>query len=149
VRLHHLLRSQLTLDVDVGWGATTATRVVDGGALGSASFDVDVSQWQLGTAFVWEQPLQDLVGLDVTAVVGPRMAGLLYVHRFVGDVVPQGLDQQTYLAFSPGLVAGLGWSFSSWGHLEVSGRAQYLPYTVDSLRHLAVVEGFATVWLDL
>ena len=149
LRLHHLLRSQLSLDVDVGWGATTATRVVDGGAIGSASFDVDVSQWQFGTAFVWEQSLQDLVGLDVTAVVGPRMAGLLYVHRFVGDVVPQGLDQQTYLAFSPGLVGGLGWSFASWGHLEVSGRAHYLPYTVDSLRHLAVVEGFATVWLDL
>jgi hypothetical protein len=31
----------------------------------------------------------------------------------------------------------------------VGGRAMYLPYTVDSLRHLAVVEGFATVWLDL
>jgi hypothetical protein len=149
VRVHHLLRSQLTVDLDVGWGSTAATRVVDGGALGTASFDVDVTAWQAGTAVLWEQPLRDVVGLDVTAVVGPRMAGLLYVHRFVGDVVPVGLNQQTYLAFSPGLVAGLGWSFSTWGHLEVSARAHYLPYTVDSLRHLAVVEGFATVWLDL
>lgn len=149
-RFHHLLRSQLTLDVDVVLGGTRATRVVDGGALGTASFDVDVVQWAAGGAMLWEQPLKDVVGLDgVTVLVGPRLSGLLFTHTFVGDLRPAGLTEQTYLAFAPGLEGAVAWSFAPWGHLEVGGRALYLPYTVDSLRHLAVVEGFATVWLDL
>jgi hypothetical protein len=150
VRFHHLLRSQLTLDVDVALGGTRGTRVVDGGALGTASFDVDVSQVQAGGAILWEQPLRDLVGIDgVTVLAGPRLSGLLFTHTFIGDVRPAGLPSQNFLTFTPGLEGAVAWSFSSWGHLEVGGRAMYLPYTVDSLRHLAVVEGFATVWLDL
>lgn len=149
-RFHHLLRSQLTLDLDVGLGGTRSTRVVDGGALGTATFDVDVSQLQAGGAILWEQPLKDVVGIDdVTVLAGPRVSGLLFTHTFVGDVRPAGLSTQNFLTFTPGLEGAAAWSFSSWGHLEVGGRAMYLPYTVDSLRHLAVVEGFATVWLDL
>jgi hypothetical protein len=149
-RFHHLLRSQLTLDVDVAFGGTRSTRVVDGGALGTAAFDVDVSQLQAGGAILWEQPLGDVIGLEgVTILFGPRLSGLLFTHTFIGDVRPAGLTEQSFLTFTPGLEAAVAWSFSSWGHLEVGGRAMYLPYTVDSLRHLAVVEGFATVWLDL
>lgn len=149
-RFHHLLRSQLTLDVDAAFGGTRAVRTVDGGALGTATFDVDVSQLQAGGAVLWEQPLGDVIGLDgVTVLAGPRLSGLLFTHTFVGDVRPAGLTEQNYLAFAPGLEGAVAWSFASFGHLEVGGRALYLPYTVDSLRHLAVVEGFATVWLDL
>jgi hypothetical protein len=149
-RFHHLLRSQLTLDVDIALGGTRSTRVVDGGALGTASFDVDVRQAQAGGAILWEQPLGDVVGLDgVTMLAGPRLSGLLFTHTFIGEVRPAGLAEQNFLTFTPGLEGAVAWSFSSWGHLEVGGRAMYLPYTVDSLRHLAVVEGFATVWLDL
>jgi hypothetical protein len=82
-------------------------------------------------------------------LAGPRLSGLLFTHTFIGDVRPAGLAEQNFLTFTPGLEGAVAWSFSSWGHLEVGGRAMYLPYTVDSLRHLAVVEGFATVWLDL
>ena len=52
-RFHHLLRSQLTLDVDVAFGGTRSTRVVDGGALGTAAFDVDVRQAQAGGGYTF------------------------------------------------------------------------------------------------
>ena len=115
VRVHHLLRSQLTVDLDVGWGNTAATRVVDGGALGTASFDVDVTAWQAGTAVLWEQPLRDVVGLDVTAVVGPRMAGLLYVHRFVGDSCRWALTSRRTWRFRRAWSRGLAGRFRRGG----------------------------------
>jgi hypothetical protein len=149
-RFHHLLRSQLTLDVDVAFGGTRSARLVDDGTLGTAAFQVDVRQAQAGGAILWEQPLGDVLGLDgVTVLAGPRLSGLLFTHTFVGDVRPAGLAAQNFLTFTPDLEGAVAWSFSSWGHLGGGARAMYLPYTVDSLRHLAVVEGFATVWLCL
>jgi len=149
-RVHHLLRSQLTLDVDVGFGSVAATRVVDGGpALGELSFPVQASLLQAGASILWEQPLKDLIGQDVTVGVGPRMAGLFYSHEFKGGDAPPGLGNQTYLTFTPGLAGFVAWSPLSFAHLEASGRASYLAYNVDEVRHLAVVEGFLSVWLDL
>jgi hypothetical protein len=149
-RFHHLLRSQLTLDVDLAGGGTRSTRVVDGGSLGVARFDVDVRQWAAGGAILWEQPLADLVGVDgITVLMGPRLSGVLWTHTFVGELRPAGLTGQTYLTFAPGLETAIAWSATSWAHLEVGGRAMYIPYTVDRLRHLALLEGFAAVWLDL
>ena len=123
-RFHHLLRSQLTLDIDMALGGTRSTRVVDGGALGTASFDVDVRQTQVGGAMLWEQPLGDVVGLDgVTMLAGPRLSGLLFTHTFIGEVRPAGVAEQSFLTFTPGLEGAVAWSFSSWGHLEVGARA--------------------------
>jgi hypothetical protein len=149
-RVHNLLRSQLTLDVDAGFGSVAATRVVDGGGLGTLSFPVQASLLQGGVAVLWEQPLEELIGQEVTVGLGPRMAGLLYVHKFTGGGnTPAGLEQQTYLTFTPGLSGFVAWSPVSFAHLEVGGRASYLAYNVDELRHLGVVEAFASVWLDL
>ncbi len=148
-RVHHFLRDELTFDVDGGFGATRATRSVDGGVLGSADFDVDVSQLQLGSAILWDQSLAPWIDQDVHLLAGPRVTGLLFTHTFVGDVRPAGLNQQTYLSFAPGIEGAVAWSFASWAHLEVSARAHYLPYTVDSLQHLAIFEGAAMVYLDL
>ena len=148
-RIHHLLRSQLTLDVDVGFGSVQAVRSVDGGALGSVDFPVQASEFQGGVAVLWEQPLQDLIDVDVVVGAGPRMAGLFFVHEFNGAVRPAGLASQSYVTFTPGLAAFVAWSPIDYAHLEVSARAQYLAYNVDDLRHMAVIEGFASVWLDL
>ncbi|MDP2340457.1 MAG: caspase family protein [Deltaproteobacteria bacterium] len=148
-RVHHLLRSQLTLDADIGFGSVQATRTVDGGALGSIDFDVQASEVQGGLAILWEQPLKDLTGYDVVVGAGPRMAGLFFVHEFNGETRPAGLERQTFLTFTPGVAAFVGWSPVEFAHLEVSARAHYLAYNVDELRHMAVVEGFASVWLDL
>ncbi len=148
-RAHHLLRSQLTLDVDLGFGSVQAVRTVDGGALGSVDFSVQASEVQGGVAVLWEQPLRELLGSDVVVGAGPRMAGLFFVHEFNGATRPQGLTQQSYLTFTPGIAAFVAWSPWDFAHLEVSARAQYLAYNVDELRHMAVLEGFASVWLDL
>jgi hypothetical protein len=148
-RVHNFLREELALDLDFGFGQTQAVRTVDGGVLGNADFTVDVGQLQMGTAILWDQDLSALIGQEVHLLAGPRMTGLLFVHDFVGDVRPSGLDQQTYLSFAPGLEGAVAWSFASWAHLEVSGRAHYLPYTVDSLQHLGIFEAACTIWLDL
>lgn len=148
-RIHNLLRSSLTLDVDVGFGSVKATRTVDGGGIGVLEFPVQATLLQSGAAILWEQPLEDLIGQDVVVGVGPRMAGLLYVHQFQGGDAPAGLSQQTYLTFTPGLSGFVAYSPVDFAHLEVGGRASYLAYNVDDVRSLAVVEGFVSVWLDL
>lgn len=149
LRLHHLLRSQLTLDLDLGLGATRAVRTVDGGALGQGKFDVEVALLQSGVAILWEQPLVDIVGIDIDVAVGPRIAGLLFVHRFVGDSASLGLEDQRYVTFNPGVVGVVGWRFVSFAHLELAARAHYMPYTIDSLRHLVTLEGNLSLWVDL
>jgi hypothetical protein len=161
-RVHGLLNRDLDLAVDVGFGRVGATRVVDGGGLGTLSFPVEVTQVQAGVAVLWLLPLSTwtdgAVGADPSAGgglrgvrvdVGPRVAGYHFTHAFVGDVRPVGVAQQTYLAFSPGVQLDVGWSPLSFAHLEVGARAHWLPYTVDDLRHLAVGEAFASVWVDL
>ena len=148
-RVHHLLRSQLTLDVDLGFGSVQAVRTVDGGALGSIDFAVQASELQAGVAVLWEQELKDLIGHDVVVGAGPRMAGLFFVHDFNGETRPEGVTSQSYLNFTPGLAAFIAWSPLDYAHLEVSGRAQYLAYNVDEVRHMGVFEAFASVWLDL
>jgi hypothetical protein len=96
-------------------------------------------------------PLSAWLDRDVPVVVdvGPRLGGYFFVHEFTGDVRPAGVARQTYLTFAPGVHADVGWMLSRFAHVEVGGHAQYLPYTVDELRHLLVLEGFASVWLDL
>ena len=78
LRFHHLLRSQLTLDLDLSVAATRAIRTVEGGSLGDGKFDVEATLLQSGVAVVWEQPLVDIVGVDIDVAVGPRLAGLLF-----------------------------------------------------------------------
>lgn len=148
-RVHNLLRSSFTLDVDVGFGSTRATRTVDGGGLGTLTFPVQATVLQSGVAVLYEQPLDELIGADVVVGVGPRVAGLFYVHQFQGGDAPAGLERQTYLTFTPGLAGFVAYSPVSFAHLEVGGRASYLAYNVDEVRSLAVVEGFVSVWLDL
>lgn len=149
-RVHNLLRSNLTLDVDVGFGSVSAVRVVDGGALGALSFPVQVNQAQGGAAILWEQPLADVTGLDVTVGAGPRMGGVFLVHTFQGNAEGAGaLPPQSFLTFTPGVTGFVAYSPLSFAHLEVSARASYLPYNVDEVRHLGVFEAFASIWLDL
>lgn len=147
-RVHNLLRAQLSLDLDVGLGTVNSKRVVDGGSF-SSTFDVDVTALQAGAAVVWEQSLADQLGVDVRVGVGPHLAGVLYVHRFVGANALPGLEQQSYLTFNPGVVGVVGWQFAPWAHVELSTRAHYMPYTVDALRHLITLEGGASLWVDL
>jgi hypothetical protein len=151
-RVHNLLRSNLTLDVDVGFGSVSAVRVVDGGALGRLSFPVVVNEAQAGAAILWEQPLADVVGVDVTVGAGPRMGGVFLQHTFqsgAGDAGGAALPPQSFLTFTPGVTGFVAYSPLSFAHLEVSARASYLPYNVDEVRHLGVFEAFASVWLDL
>ena len=149
LRLHHLLRSQLGVEFDAGFGQRAAIRTVDGGGLGISTFEVSASQTQLGTAIMWEQPIGDALGLNLKLNAGPRLGALLLVQQFVGKDQPVGLSQQTFLTFTPGVVASLAWAPVSFAHLEVGGRASYHPYTVDALRHLIVMEGQVSLWLDL
>lgn len=161
-RVHGLLNRDIDLAVDVGFGRVATTRVIDGGELGILSFPVDVTQVRAGVGVLWLLPLSMWTngavgaepgmgrGLDGVRVdVGPRVAGYHFTHAFVGDVRPVGVAQQTYLAFSPGMQLDIGWSPLSFAHLELGVRAHWLPYTVDELRHLAVGEAFASVWVDL
>jgi hypothetical protein len=147
-RVHNLLRAQLSLDLDVGLGSVNSKRVVDGGSF-SSTFDVDVTALQAGAAVLWEQSLADQLGVDLRVGVGPHLAGVLYVHRFVGANALPGLQQQSYLTFNPGVVGVVGWQFAPWAHIELSTRAHYMPYTVDALRHLITLEGGASLWVDL
>jgi hypothetical protein len=160
-RVHGLLNRDLDLAIDIGVGRVTSDRVVDGGTLGVLTFPTEVTQVQAGAAVLWLLPLRDwtngLVGDDddddddagLRVDLGPRVAGYHFTHAFIGDVRPVGVAQQTYLAFSPGVQVDVGWSPVGFAHLEVGARAHWLPYTVDELRHLGVVEGFASMWLDL
>jgi hypothetical protein len=150
-RVHGLLNRDLDLVLDAGAGRVAATRVVDGGGLGDLRYTTDVTQVQAGAAVLWTLPLSAWLDRDVPFVVdvGPRVGGLFFSHAFTGDVRPAGVAQQTYLTFAPGLQADVGWTFSRFAHIELTGRAGYLPYTVDELRHLVVLEAFASVWLDL
>jgi hypothetical protein len=150
-RVHGLLNRDLDLVIDVGGGRVAGTRVVDGGALGVARYATDVGQLHAGVAALWTPPWSTWLdgGLPFSLDAGPRVAGYFFVHDFVGDARPAGLSRQTYMVFSPGLQASVGWSFLRGAHVELTSRAHYLPYTVDSLRHLLVLEAVASVWLDL
>ena len=150
-RVHGLLNRDLDLVLDAGGGRVSSRRVIDGGGLGTLRYATDVTQVQGGAAALWSVPLSAWFDRDVPFVVdvGPRMGGYFFAHDFTGGVRPAGVARQTYLTFSPGVQGDIGWTLSRMAHVEVGGRAQYLPYTIDELRHLVVLEGFASVWLDL
>jgi hypothetical protein len=149
-RLHGLLNRDVDVDIDLAFGSVPSTRTVDGGPLGTIRYDERVDQLQAGVGVMWVPPLGGWGGVDdVTARLGVRGAGYLFTHTFTGEVRPSGLEQQSYLTFTPGIGVDVGWSPLPHAHLEVGARAHYLPYTVDELRHLVVGEAFASVWLDL
>lgn len=143
-RAHDLLRNHLLGSVDVGVGSVQSARVVDGGSLGTARFAVQVTQLSGGAALLWEERLFDD---SLLLAGGGRVAAYLFHHRFLDESAP--VTEQSYLTFSPGLVGLLGWSFADWGHVELMARSHYLPYNVDEVRHLALLDAVASVWFDL
>ncbi|HEY1100585.1 MAG TPA: caspase family protein, partial [Myxococcota bacterium] len=147
LRWNNLLRHRIALDLDASVGVARAVRTIDGGpALGITHLDVNVVATQMGASALWLQPILD-GAVDVG--IGPRVVGVLFTHRFVGDSKPVGLDGQSYVSFNPGVVGVVSWHFASWAHLELDARVHYLPYTVDQLRHLVSLEGMVSVWVDL
>lgn len=143
LRAHDFFRKDLVGSLDVGLGSIASIRVVDGGALGSASFPVQVTELQAGASMLFVQRFLDD---SVTLAGGGRMAALLFHHRFVDASAP--VAEQSYLTFSPGLVGVAGWSLADWIHLEAMARAHYLPYNVDEVRHLALIDGVLSIWMD-
>lgn len=146
LRAHDFFRKDIIGAVDVGLGSVQSVRTVDGGVLGVAVFPVQVSELQGGFSLLYETKWLDD---SVTLAGGGRMAGLLFHHRFLpfeGGVAP--VDQQSYLTFSPGLVGLVGWNIADWIHLEAMARAHYLPYNVDEVRHLALLDGVVSIWVD-
>lgn len=142
-RAHNLLRNHLLGSLDVGVGSVQSARVLDGGALGTVSFPVQVTQLSAGASLLWEDRLFDE---SLLLAGGARVAGYLFHHRFLGEAP---VSEQSYLTFSPGLVALAGWSWADWAHIEVMARSHYLPYNVDEVRHLALLDGVVSIWFDL
>jgi hypothetical protein len=142
-RVRNLLRSQVLGSLDLGLGAVQGNRLVDGGPLGTVAFPVQVTQLSGGASLLWEERLFDEA---VLLAGGGRMAGFFFHHRFLGEAP---VAQQTYLTFSPGLVGIAGFAFAGWGHVELMARAHWLPYNVDEVRHLALLDAVVSVWVDL
>jgi hypothetical protein len=142
-RAHDLFRQHLLGSIDLGLGSVASVRTVDGGALGTASFAVQVTQLQAGASVLWEEKYLDD---SVTLAGGARVAGLLFHHEFVDDTAP--VTEQSYLTFSPGFVGIAGWSLASFIRFEAMARAHYLPYNVDEVRHLALLDGVLSIWVD-
>jgi hypothetical protein len=136
----------LTPALDLGFGSVAAERVIFDETFGDLRFPVQATQIQGGLTLLSPWSLAELTGLEVTLSVGPRLGTLLIWQQFQGA---SPLPPQNFLTFVPGAVGVVAWSPISFAHLEVAGRAHYLPYTVDTVRHLAVVEVFASVWLNL
>lgn len=147
-RAHNLFRSHLLGSVDLGLGSVQSIRTVDGGPLGVVEYPVQVTEVTVGGSMLWEEQLEDLPVVDDGLMLagGGRVALLSFHHQFL-DEAP--VSEQNYLTFSPGLVGLVGWSFADWGHVEVMARAHYLPYNVDEVRHLALLDGVVSVWFDL
>ncbi len=143
VRAHNLLRAHLLSAVDLDLGSVQSERVIDAGALGAVRYPIQHTVVQGGVALLWEQKL---LGDWLLLAGGGRVAGLWFHAAFLGDAAP--LAQQNYLAFSPGLVGIVGVNPTNFFHVELVARAQWLPYNVDALRNLAVVEGLASAWFD-
>jgi Caspase domain len=141
-RAHNLIRPHLLTSLDLDLGSVQSERVIDGGQLGTLRFPVQHTVIQGGAALLWEERFFD----DALLLAGGgRVAGLFFLAQFAPDAPVQ---RQTYMSFSPGLVGLVGFSPFGWAHLEIMARAHYLPYNVDELRSLAVVEGIASVWVD-
>ncbi len=140
-RAHNLLRTHLIGSLDVGVGSVQTVRTADGGALGVASYPTQVTQLEAGASLLWEERFVDE---QLLLAGGARTAAYWFHHQLSGAPIAE----QSYLTFSPGLVALVGWNFAHWGHVEVMGRAQYLPYNVDEVRSLALLDGIASVWFD-
>lgn len=146
LRAHDFFRKDIIGSADVGIGSVQSIRVVDGGPLGVATFPVQVTELQGGVSLLYETKWLDN---SVTLAGGGRMAGLLFHHKFLP--LEQGappIEEQSYLTFSPGLVGLAGWNLADWIHLEAMARAHYLPYNVDEVRHLALLDGVLSIWVD-
>ncbi|MCP4500501.1 MAG: hypothetical protein GY822_11125 [Deltaproteobacteria bacterium] len=139
-RLSNLIANNFTLGGDIAFGSRRHTVHVEGGTLGSFDFAGQYSQIQLGTSLLY-----DFAYKDLTFSTGPRLAFLL-VHRVYDDAP---IASQSLPAFTPGLVAMVGYHPFDWLHVEGTLRSSYLLYTEDNFQHLAVTEGLLSVWMDL
>jgi hypothetical protein len=145
-RAHNLLRSNLLGALDLGIGSVQSVRTVDGGGLGSASYPVQVMQVSVGSSLLWEEHFLDD---QLLLAGGGRVAGYWFHHAFTGFAQGQApVAEQNYLTFCPGVVGVAGWDFAKFAHVELEGRASYLPYNVDDVRSLALLDASASVWFD-
>jgi Caspase domain len=138
IRSSHLWQSPVAMVVDVDVGSLPTERVLSDGQ----RFDLQYSQAQVGTSLLW-----DVVTGSWRWSVGPRFAALLLWADFADKSL--AIDSQYYFAFVPGLVAAVGWQFADVAHVELMARVGYLPYTVDEIRHVALVEAGLSLWWDL
>ncbi len=141
VRLHNLLRRNLLVSADLGFGTREDTLRLDaGGQLGTLEYGIRYNQLQLGGSILHEWTPDPFV-----LAAGGRLA-TLFMHRSFSPEAP--VDAQFFLTMSPGLVGLLGWSPTRWFHVELMLRAHYLLYTVDDNRSFGYVEGLASAWID-
>jgi hypothetical protein len=140
-RAHNLLRTHLLGSADLGLGSVDGTRTVDFGGGQLVSYPAKISQLEVGTSVLWEERFFD-DSLEVAG--GARTAAYFFHHELTGAPKPE----QSYLVWSPGVVGLVGWNFAQWGHVELMGRAHYLPYNVDEVKSLALLDGVASVWFD-
>ena len=125
--------------VDLGFGSVDGERVLDVGVGPPLRFPQHYSQLQAGASLLYEQALGPLV-----LAGGGRIAGIFVDAKLANAPV----TEQVWLQFTPGLVGIVGFQPLRNAHIELMARAHYLPYNVDELRSLALLEGVGSLWFD-
>jgi hypothetical protein len=140
-RLHNLLRRNLLVSMDLGFGTRSADlQLGESGAAGNLQYHIQYSQLQVGTAILYEYPIGPII-----IAGGGRLATLAMLRSF-DQTAP--VDNQFFLTMSPGLVGLVGFSFARWFHLEAMVRAHYLLYNIDENRSFGYAEGLLSAWVD-
>ncbi len=141
-RGRNLVGEHIMTSADVGFGGVKVERDVPGGTI-----PADVVHVQAGVNVLWTTRLFDDA---VLLGGGGRLAAMYWQHTFQDPAaLPVGVDAtQWYFDFAPGLVGMAGWSFTSWGHAEITARSSVMVYTYDSVRPVFPVEALASVWFD-
>ena len=107
---------------------------------------MQATQIDAGAALLWEEHFFDD---SVHVAGGGRVGAYWFHHEFTGFAEGKApVAEQNYLTFCPGVVGVAGWDFAKWAHVEIEGRAHYLPYNVDDVRSLALLDASASVWFD-
>lgn len=129
------LRAGYVVQADLALGGTRGTLERP-----TASYGFRFGETSLGAAVLRQWSFQDG---KLRPYFGPRVAFLFFRRVFDDELLPV----QTYSTFSPGLAAGLHWSFADHWSLAARSRVGWMAYTVDEHRWLTFLElGTAVVW---
>jgi hypothetical protein len=136
-RATHVWQTPISVVVDVTVGSLPTLRTLSDGR----SFATQYSQVQIGSSLLWDVDVGDW-----RWSLGPRFAALGVWAAFTDKDAP--VDNQQYLAFVPGLVTAVSWQFVDVARIELMARASYLPYNVDEVRHLGIIEAGLSLWWE-